>query len=59
MAIPRAPSYLTNVRSGFCILDSYIAYLEGHGDLVSRLKIGIIGVTIMVIGAINLLTKSP
>ena len=34
-------------------------YLEGQGDLLSRLIRGIIGVTIWVIGVINLLTKSP
>ena len=34
-------------------------YLEGHGDLVSRLNMGIIGVIIWPIGVINLLTKSP
>ena len=34
-------------------------YLEGQGDLVSRLIRGITGVTIWVIGVINLLTKSP
>ena len=34
-------------------------YLEGRGDLVSRLIMGIIRVTIWVIGVINLLTKSP
>ena len=34
-------------------------YLEGHGDLVSRLIRGITRVTIWVIGVINLLTKSP
>ena len=34
-------------------------YLEGQGDLVTRLIMGIIGVTIWVIGVINLLTKSP
>ena len=33
--------------------------LDGHGDLVSRLIIGIIGVIIWLIGLINLLTKSP
>ena len=33
--------------------------LEGQGDLVSRLKVGILGVTIWVIGVMNLLTKSP
>ena len=33
--------------------------LEGQGDLVSRLIMGIIGVTIWVIGVIDLLTKSP
>ena len=34
-------------------------YLEGQGDLVSRLIMGIIKGTIWVIGVINLLTKSP
>ena len=34
-------------------------YLEGQGDLVTRLIMGIIGVTIWVIKVINLLTKSP
>ena len=34
-------------------------YLEGQGDLVSRLTMGIIRVTIWVIGVSNLLTKSP
>ena len=34
-------------------------YLEGQGDLVTRLILGIIGATIWVIGVINLLTKSP
>ena len=34
-------------------------YLGGQGDLVSRLIMGINGVTIWVIGVINLLTKSP
>ena len=34
-------------------------FLEGQGDLVSRLIMGIIRVTIWVIGVINLLTKSP
>ena len=34
-------------------------YLEGHGDLVSGLIMGINGLTIWVIGAINLVTKSP
>ena len=33
--------------------------MEGQGDLVSRLIMGIIGVTIWVIGAIILLTKVP
>ena len=33
--------------------------LGGSGDLVSRLIMGIIVVTIWVIGVINLLTKSP
>ena len=34
-------------------------YLEGQGDLVSRLIRGIIRVALWVIGVINLLTKSP
>ena len=34
-------------------------YLEGQGDLVSRLIMGINRVTIWVIEVINLLTKSP
>ena len=34
-------------------------YLEGHGDLVNGLIMGIIGVSIWLIGVINLLTKSP
>ena len=33
--------------------------LEGQGDLVSRLIMGIIGVTIWDIGVMNLLTKYP
>ena len=46
--------------------DSYVylscslgTLLGGSGDLVSRLIMGIIGVTIWIIGVINLLTKSP
>ena len=34
-------------------------YLQGQGDVVSRLIKGIFRVTIWVIGVINLLTKSP
>ena len=34
------------------------AYLEGQGDLISRLIMGIIRVTIWYIGVINLLAKS-
>ena len=34
-------------------------YLEGQGDLVSRLILGITGVSIRIIGVIDLLTKSP
>ena len=33
--------------------------LRGQGDLVSGLIMGILGVTLWVIGVINLLTKSP
>ena len=36
-----------------------MGYLEGHGDLVSRLIMGIFGVTIWLRGVINILTKSP
>ena len=36
-----------------------ITYLEVQRDLVSRLIMGIIRVTIWVISVINLLTKSP
>ena len=34
-------------------------YLEGHGDLVSKLIMGITGFITWLIGVINLLTKSP
>ena len=34
-------------------------YLEGQGDLVSRLIMGRSRVTIWVLGVMNLLTKSP
>ena len=34
-------------------------YLEGHGDFVDGLRMGITRVTTWVIGVINLLTKSP
>ena len=36
-----------------------IRRLEGHGDVVSRLAMGISRVTIWVIGVLNLLTKPP
>ena len=36
-----------------------LGYLVGQGDLETRLRMGIIGVTIWVLGVINLLTKSP
>ena len=36
-----------------------MVYLEGQGDLVSRLIIRIIQVIIWVIGVLNLFTKSP
>ena len=49
---------------GLAGYDSYrfqaeILYLEGQGDLVRRLIMGITRVTICVIGVIDLLTKSP
>ena len=34
-------------------------YLEGHGDLVSGFIMGVIGLTIWLIGVIKLLTQSP
>ena len=39
--------------------DSQLQYLEGHGDLVNALIMGILGVVIWLIRVINLLTKSP
>ena len=39
--------------------DMTIRYLGGQGDLVSRLVMGIDGLTIWVIGKNDLLTKSP
>ena len=36
-----------------------MSYMEGHGNLVSRLLIVITRVTTWIIGVINLLTKSP
>ena len=45
---------------GFRVLGlGFGVYLEGHGDLVSRLIMGITGVIIWLIGVIDLLTKSP
>ena len=35
-----------------------MVYLEGQGDLVSRAIMGILRLTIWVIGVMNLLTKS-
>ena len=35
------------------------SYLEGQGDLVSRLLVGISRAAMWVIGGMNLLTKSP
>ena len=37
----------------------FMDYLEGQGNLVTRLIMGIIGVTICALGVIDLLTKSP
>ena len=34
-------------------------YLEGQGDVVTRLIMGITGVTVWAMGVMNLLTKSP
>ena len=38
---------------------SRIGLLGGQGDLVSRLIMGISGLTIWLIGVINLLSRSP
>ena len=42
---------ITNINFAF------IVYLEGHGDLVSRLIMGTIGVILWLTGVINVLTK--
>ena len=42
---------------GTGILNNY--YLEGHGDIVGRLMIGIIGILTWLIGVIKQLTESP
>ena len=57
----RAPNsgYLDLTQNPKSLIVSKRAFLEGHWDLVSRVIMGIIGVTIWVIGVINLLTKSP
>ena len=41
------------------IATSWGSYLEGQGDLLGRLIMGVIGVTIWVVGVINLLTSPP
>ena len=41
------------------IRDAKVSYLEGQGNLVMGLIIGIIRVTIWVTGVIKPLTKSP
>ena len=38
---------------------SPLPYLEGHGDLVTGLIMGITGVIIWLMGVISILTKSP
>ena len=38
-------------------LGRYVAKMKGHGDLVNRLIMGIIGVFIWLLGVIHLLTK--
>ena len=43
--------FIENIKRGL--------YLEGHGDLVNRLIMGIAGVMIWLIGVINLLAKPP
>ena len=50
----KSPLALTRSLSHHCR-----GYLEGQGDLVSRLVMGIIRVTIWVIRVLNPLTKSP
>ena len=44
---------------GFSKTPPATPYLGGQGDLVSRLIMGINGLTMWVIGVTNLLTKSP
>ena len=57
---PWLVSYIQGVlRKPFPFFGVLGYYLEGQGDLVSRLQRGIIRVTIVVIGVINLLTSSP
>ena len=48
------PSFIETTKSKAPTLP----YLEGQEDLASRLILGITGVTIWLIGVINLLTKS-
>ena len=52
------PFGLDDLGSKAPLLESLDPYLGGQGDLVSRLIIGINGLTIWVTGVINLLTKS-
>ena len=46
-------------QGGFVNGPGLCRYLEGHGDLLSRLIKGIISVIIWAIGVLKLLTKSP
>ena len=59
MKQPLASSAITKPRLPCVIYKDLQDYLEGQGDLVSRLIMGITRVTIWVIGVISLLTKSP
>ena len=52
-------NHLVRKQLGARTVRSLSQYLGGQGDLVSGLIRGITGVTIWVIGEINLLTKSP
>ena len=52
-------TFLSSYVGGHVRHSRYWDYLGGQGDLVSRLLMGINGITIWVIGVIKLLTKSP
>ena len=60
------PLYVQDLSTLVCVYLGILSfsmrlriYLEGQGDLVSRLRRVITGVTLWLIGAISILTKSP